>query len=171
MLTKTLLLALAAGLSSAARIRNPRNVTSSAVDDDAAGANSLPDVVTTTTQVLDVYTTYCPEPTVLTFQDETYTVVAPTTLTITDCPCTIVEVRSPSPPPLSLSFSLSSSFLVLGYKSSETDFGIRIALPHLRSPHRRSPAAHRRRTRDARRRDSWRRDSRWQPSQRRDSRG
>ncbi|KAI9903913.1 hypothetical protein N3K66_000442 [Trichothecium roseum] len=87
MLTKTLFLALAAGLASAGRIRNPRNVTSSAVD---AGANSLPDVVTTT-QVLDVYTTYCPEPTVLTFQDETYTVVAPTTLTITDCPCTIVE--------------------------------------------------------------------------------
>lgn len=105
MLTKTLLLALAAGLSSAARIRNPRNVTSSAAADDA-GANSLPDIVATT-QVLDIYTTYCPEPTVLTFQDETYTVVAPTTLTITDCPCTIVEVRSPFPSSLFLFFSCS----------------------------------------------------------------
>ncbi|KAG7152692.1 Clock-controlled protein 6 like [Verticillium longisporum] len=45
--------------------------------------------VTYTTEVVEVYTTYCPEPTTLTHGDKTYTITKPTTLTITDCPCTI----------------------------------------------------------------------------------
>jgi hypothetical protein len=45
--------------------------------------------VTYTTVVVEEIVTYCPEPTTLTHGDHTYTVTAPTTLTITDCPCTI----------------------------------------------------------------------------------
>ncbi|KAM0287477.1 hypothetical protein ACHAQH_000430 [Verticillium albo-atrum] len=45
--------------------------------------------VTYTTEVVEVYTTYCPEPTTLTHGDKTYTITEATTLTITDCPCTI----------------------------------------------------------------------------------
>ncbi|KAG9259172.1 uncharacterized protein F5Z01DRAFT_669899 [Emericellopsis atlantica] len=47
--------------------------------------------VVTTTKVVDVYTTYCPEPTTFELGKKKYTVTEPTTLTITDCPCTIVE--------------------------------------------------------------------------------
>lgn len=45
--------------------------------------------VTYTTEVVTEYTTFCPEPTTLTYGDKTYTVTKPTTLTITDCPCTV----------------------------------------------------------------------------------
>jgi len=43
------------------------------------------------TEVVTAYTTYCPEPTVITHNNVTYTVTAATTLTITDCPCTITK--------------------------------------------------------------------------------
>ncbi|EGY18319.1 Clock-controlled protein 6 like [Verticillium longisporum] len=64
--------------------------------------------VTYTTEVVEVYTTYCPEPTTLTHGDKTYTITSATTLTITDCPCTIskpvlttsvVECHNCAPPP------------------------------------------------------------------------
>ncbi|TQS33243.1 hypothetical protein Golomagni_06419 [Golovinomyces magnicellulatus] len=53
-----------------------------------AAANSN---VTVTTEVVDVYTTYCPGPTQITHGSKTYTVTEATTLTITDCPCTITK--------------------------------------------------------------------------------
>ncbi|KAK8020437.1 hypothetical protein PG990_005575 [Apiospora arundinis] len=46
-------------------------------------------VVKYTTEVVNQYTTYCPGPTQITYGTKTYTVTAPTTLTISDCPCTI----------------------------------------------------------------------------------
>jgi hypothetical protein len=51
---------------------------------------------TVVTEVVDVYVTYCPEPTEITHGDKTYTVTAPTTLTITDCPCTITRPVIPT---------------------------------------------------------------------------
>ena len=53
-----------------------------------AAANSN---VTVTTEVVDVYTTYCPGPTEITHGTKTWTVTEPTTLTITDCPCTVTK--------------------------------------------------------------------------------
>lgn len=47
--------------------------------------------VTVTTEVVDVYTTYCPEATQITHGTKTWTVTAPTTLTISECPCTITR--------------------------------------------------------------------------------
>lgn len=47
--------------------------------------------VSTITEVVDVYTTYCPEPTHLTMNNKTYTVTEACTFTITDCPCTITK--------------------------------------------------------------------------------
>ncbi|CRK34394.1 hypothetical protein BN1708_006366 [Verticillium longisporum] len=61
--------------------------------------------VTYTTEVVEVYTTYCPEPTTLTHGDKTYTITSATTLTITDCPCTIskpfelISLERVGPPP------------------------------------------------------------------------
>ena len=46
------------------------------------------------TKVVNVYTTFCPEPTTFEFNHKQYKVDKPTTLTITDCPCTVVEVCS-----------------------------------------------------------------------------
>ncbi|KAH7011605.1 hypothetical protein EDB80DRAFT_396556 [Ilyonectria destructans] len=43
------------------------------------------------TEVVDVYTTYCPAATEITHGGKTYTVTEATTLTITDCPCTITK--------------------------------------------------------------------------------
>lgn len=51
----------------------------------AAGSN-----VTYVTEVVDVYTTYCPEATTLTHGSKTYTVTAPTTITF-ECPCTVTK--------------------------------------------------------------------------------
>lgn len=51
-----------------------------------------------TTEVVDVYTTYCPAATTLTYNHKTYTVTKPTTLTITDCPCTISKPVKPVKP-------------------------------------------------------------------------
>ncbi|KAK8089877.1 Clock-controlled protein 6 [Apiospora hydei] len=52
-----------------------------------------------TTEVVNQYTTYCPGPTQITHGTKTYTVTAPTTLTITDCPCTVSKpVYTTSPP-------------------------------------------------------------------------
>jgi hypothetical protein len=47
--------------------------------------------VSYTTEVVDVYTTYCPYATEITHGGKTYTVTEATTLTITDCPCTITK--------------------------------------------------------------------------------
>ncbi|OAQ98942.1 hypothetical protein LLEC1_04805, partial [Akanthomyces lecanii] len=47
--------------------------------------------MTTITEVVDVYTTYCPEPTHLTMNNKTYTVTEACTFTITDCPCTVTK--------------------------------------------------------------------------------
>ncbi|KAI8672290.1 hypothetical protein LRP88_03194 [Fusarium phalaenopsidis] len=49
-----------------------------------------------TTEVVTAYTTYCPAPTTLTYQDKTYTITEATTLTITDCPCTISHPLKPT---------------------------------------------------------------------------
>ncbi|KAK5987086.1 Clock-controlled protein 6 [Cladobotryum mycophilum] len=46
---------------------------------------------TVVTEVVDVYTTFCPGATEITHGTKTYTVTEPTTLTITDCPCTITR--------------------------------------------------------------------------------
>jgi hypothetical protein len=51
---------------------------------------SRPDGVTVVTEVLTALTTYCPEPTQITYGDHTYTVTKPTTLTITG-PCTVTR--------------------------------------------------------------------------------
>lgn len=64
------------------------------------GARNL----TTVTQVVDEIVTYCPAPTVITINDECYTVTEPTTLTITNCPCTITTVSFFSPPWYMVSF-------------------------------------------------------------------
>ncbi|CEJ94677.1 Putative Mmc protein [[Torrubiella] hemipterigena] len=47
--------------------------------------------VTYVTEVVDVYTTYCPAATQITHGTKTWTVTAPTTLTISDCPCTVTR--------------------------------------------------------------------------------
>ena len=57
-----------------------------------------------TTDIVNSYTTYCPGATTFTQGSHTYTVTAPTTLTITDCPCTIthsvpVSTGTVVPPP------------------------------------------------------------------------
>ncbi|KAJ6440368.1 phospholipid metabolism enzyme regulator [Purpureocillium lavendulum] len=58
----------------------------------AAGASAhYKGNATVVTEVVDVYTTYCPAPTEITHGTKTYTVTEPTTLTITDCPCTITK--------------------------------------------------------------------------------
>lgn len=41
------------------------------------------------TEVLTAFTTYCPEPTSIVHNGQTYTVTEATTLTISDCPCTV----------------------------------------------------------------------------------
>ncbi|KAK7413658.1 hypothetical protein QQX98_007440 [Neonectria punicea] len=51
-----------------------------------------------TTEVLTAITTYCPEPTTLSFNNKTYTITEPTTFTITDCPCTVSKPHGPAPP-------------------------------------------------------------------------
>ena len=51
---------------------------------------------TVVTEVVDVYTTYCPGPTQITHGSKTYTVTEATTLTITDCPCTITRPVIPT---------------------------------------------------------------------------
>lgn len=56
----------------------------------AAGAAAHANV-TVTTEVVDVYTTYCPSATEITHGTKTWTVTEATTLTISDCPCTITK--------------------------------------------------------------------------------
>ncbi|KAH7148611.1 hypothetical protein EDB81DRAFT_883024 [Dactylonectria macrodidyma] len=55
-----------------------------------AGASAASNV-SYVTEVVDVYTTYCPAATEITHGGKTYTVTEATTLTITDCPCTITK--------------------------------------------------------------------------------
>jgi len=60
----------------------------------AAGASAIyapPSNVTVVTEVVDVYTTYCPYATQITHGSKTYTVTEATTLTISDCPCTVTR--------------------------------------------------------------------------------
>ncbi|CAI4448420.1 CCQ_1a_G0015930.mRNA.1.CDS.1 [Saccharomyces cerevisiae] len=45
-------------------------------------------------EVVSEFTTYCPEPTTFVTNGATFTVTAPTTLTITNCPCTIEKPTS-----------------------------------------------------------------------------
>ncbi|KAK8140690.1 hypothetical protein G3M48_002679, partial [Beauveria asiatica] len=45
----------------------------------------------TVTEVVDIYSTWCPEPTHLTMNHKTYTVTEACTFTITDCPCTVTK--------------------------------------------------------------------------------
>lgn len=45
-------------------------------------------IVTTSTEIVTEYTTYCPEPTTFTEGNKTYTATEATTITVTDCPCT-----------------------------------------------------------------------------------
>ncbi|CAI4060634.1 hypothetical protein SKDZ_05G2300 [Saccharomyces kudriavzevii ZP591] len=49
---------------------------------------------TTQYEVVSEFTTYCPEPTTFVTNNATYTVTAPTTLTVTNCPCTIEKPAS-----------------------------------------------------------------------------
>lgn len=65
--------------------------TVAAVLATATGAAAWGSNVTVTTEVVDVYTTYCPAATHLTIGTQTFTVTAPTTLTVTDCSCTITR--------------------------------------------------------------------------------
>lgn len=77
--------------------------------------------VTTTTEIVTAYTTYCPEPTTFVEGTSTYTVTAPTTLTISDCPCTrthtfsttyitVCPATSPAPIPINSSSTHKPSF-------------------------------------------------------------
>lgn len=50
--------------------------------------------VSTSTEIVTAYTTYCPGPTTFTEGSSTYTVTEPTTLTISDCPCTRTHTYS-----------------------------------------------------------------------------
>ncbi|KAM0244721.1 hypothetical protein ACHAP5_005950 [Fusarium lateritium] len=51
----------------------------------------------TVTNVYEVYTTYCPEPTSFHLGGKDYVVTEPTTLIITDCPCTVTETHPAGP--------------------------------------------------------------------------
>ncbi|KAF4456516.1 putative SED1-abundant cell surface glycoprotein [Fusarium austroafricanum] len=52
-----------------------------------------------TTEVVTAVTTYCPEPTTLTYGNKTYTVTKPQTVTITDCHFTTTKPASEHPYP------------------------------------------------------------------------
>ncbi|KAM3502083.1 hypothetical protein MY11210_009175 [Beauveria gryllotalpidicola] len=56
---------------------------------------------TTVTEVVDIFTTFCPEPTHLTMNHKIYTVTEACTFTITDCPCTVTKTIPimPTTPP------------------------------------------------------------------------
>jgi len=60
----------------------------------AASVGTAPALVWTTT-VVSSYVTVCPSPTTFTQGTSTYTVTAPTTITITECPCTISYSATP----------------------------------------------------------------------------
>ncbi|KAF7549520.1 hypothetical protein G7Z17_g6311 [Cylindrodendrum hubeiense] len=49
-----------------------------------------------TTEVVTAITTYCPEPTTLTYNNMTYTITEPTTFTVTNCPCTVTKPLVPT---------------------------------------------------------------------------
>jgi hypothetical protein len=51
-----------------------------------------------TVVVVKSYTIWCPEPTVIVVNHQSYTATGPTMLTITNCPCTITTVRIFSSP-------------------------------------------------------------------------
>ncbi|KAL6694331.1 Metallo-dependent phosphatase-like protein [Trichoderma pleuroticola] len=68
--------------------------SSAATSVAAATSTSQPAGVTTITEVVTGYTTYCPGSTVFTAGSSTYTVTQATTLTITDCPCTLTHTVS-----------------------------------------------------------------------------
>ncbi|KAF4498614.1 cell wall glyco, partial [Fusarium agapanthi] len=53
-----------------------------------------------TTEVITAVTTYCPEPTTLTYGNKTVTVTAPGTVTVTDCHFTTTHPASEQPYPM-----------------------------------------------------------------------
>jgi hypothetical protein len=73
---------------------NPFNGNGTHVEPTAC---SSPGVPIFTTETVTTLTTYCPGPTTFTHGTNTYTVTAPTTLTITDCPCTVTRPVEPVP--------------------------------------------------------------------------
>lgn len=106
MYSKTILLALAASAvaQDTTAVSSPTDTV--ITDPVSTGTMSMPmpssngtmpamsDEVVTTTKVVSVYTTYCPEATTVEMNGKTYTASSATTITITDCPCTIVEVST-----------------------------------------------------------------------------
>ncbi|KAK0110853.1 hypothetical protein ONS96_002442 [Cadophora gregata f. sp. sojae] len=54
-----------------------------------------------TTETVTQFTTYCPYPTTLVYNDKTYVATKDEVLTITDCPCTITQPVNPSSTPTS----------------------------------------------------------------------
>lgn len=63
---------------------------SSSVDVHPVPTSTYHDIVYTT-DVVEHYETYCPEPTEVVYNHKTYTVTEATTLTIVDCPCTVTR--------------------------------------------------------------------------------
>ncbi|AET40285.1 uncharacterized protein Ecym_5545 [Eremothecium cymbalariae DBVPG len=59
-------------------------------------------------EVVTEFTTYCPEPTTIVTNDNTYVVTEATTLTISDCPCTVPVVTPPAPSVIKPSTAVSS---------------------------------------------------------------
>jgi hypothetical protein len=56
-----------------------------------ASANPMANGTIYTTEVVDTYVTYCPEPTELTLGGKTYTITKAQTVTITNCGCTVTK--------------------------------------------------------------------------------
>lgn len=56
--------------------------------------SALAAIVTTVTDTLTAFTTFCPAATEITTNGKTYTATVATTLTITDCPCTVTSVQT-----------------------------------------------------------------------------
>ena len=107
MYSKTIVLALAASVyaQDTTAVSSPTDTvvtdpvsTTGAVSTPVASSNgtmpAMSGEVVTTTKVVSVYTTYCPEATTVEMNGKTYTASSATTITITDCPCTIVEVST-----------------------------------------------------------------------------
>ncbi|KAG8628625.1 hypothetical protein KVT40_002490 [Elsinoe batatas] len=50
------------------------------------------------TQVVQSFTTFCPGPTTLVYNGQSYVATGPTVLTVTNCPCTVTRAVSSAPP-------------------------------------------------------------------------
>ncbi|KAK4104293.1 hypothetical protein N658DRAFT_493794 [Parathielavia hyrcaniae] len=82
----TAVLALATGTMAASSFTDDYESSSTSVGSFVSEATAS---VTYTTEIVTAITTYCPEPTTVTYGGSTFTVTEATTLTISDCPCTI----------------------------------------------------------------------------------